>query len=257
MARGVLVIMLAEFGDTCRAAGDLPAAVAAWRQAMQVLDDLGWPDVGAGARLEQAGLPARSADSSRSCPAGAACDGNRVGEPVTRCDIASTPLAHGQHTRDGHGENCRLGIQEAAGTPVLIPSHPPQPSGPGRKEARMSASTSQLLGMAATAYGVIAPLSALLQARQMLARRSSREVSVRFFASYAGGYAIWLLYGLSAGSTPLIVVDAVGVLCAGLTLAVALALRGSLVRLANWTGRAAITVPGEGPGPARAATRTP
>jgi len=113
----------------------------------------------------------------------------------------------------------------------------------------MSTSTSQLLGTAATAYGVVAPLSALLQARQMLARRSSREVSVRFFASYAGGYAIWLLYGLSAGSTPLIVVDAVGVLCAGLTLAVALALRGSLVRLASWTGRAAIPVSGEGPRP--------
>ena len=114
----------------------------------------------------------------------------------------------------------------------------------------MSASTSQLLGMAATAYGVIAPLSALLQARQMLVRRSSREVSVRFFASYAGGYAIWLLYGLSAGSTPLIVVDAVGVLCAGLTLAVALVLRGSLVRLASWTGRASTPVPREAPEPA-------
>ena len=110
--------------------------------------------------------------------------------------------------------------------------------------------TSQFLGTAATAYGVIAPLSALLQARQMLARRSSREISVRFFASYAGGYAIWLLYGLSAGSTPLIVVDAVGVLCAGLTLAVALALRGSLVRLVGWTGRAAIPTPREGPEPA-------
>ena len=112
---------------------------------------------------------------------------------------------------------------------------------------------SQLLGTAATAYGVIASLAALLQARQMLARRSSREVSVRFFASYAGGYAIWLLYGLSAGSTPLIVVDAVGVLCAGLTLAVALAFRGSLVRLAGWTGRAAIPVLGEAPEPASAA----
>jgi uncharacterized protein with PQ loop repeat len=117
----------------------------------------------------------------------------------------------------------------------------------------MSASSLQLLSTAATAYGVIAPLSALLQARQMIARRSSREVSVRFFASYAGGYAIWLLYGLSAGSTPLIVVDAVGVLCAGLTLAVALALRGSPVRLGRRTARAAIPVPGEGPEPASAA----
>jgi len=58
MARGVLVIMLAEFGDICRAAGDLPAAVQAWQQALQVLSDLGWPDLlGVGARLEQADLP--------------------------------------------------------------------------------------------------------------------------------------------------------------------------------------------------------
>ena len=58
MARGVLVIMLAEFGDACRAVGDLPAAVEAWRQAVQVLRDLGWPDLlGVGARLEQVGLP--------------------------------------------------------------------------------------------------------------------------------------------------------------------------------------------------------
>jgi len=121
----------------------------------------------------------------------------------------------------------------------------------------MSTSTSQLLGTAATAYGVVAPLSALLQARQMLARRSSREVSVRFFASYAGGYAIWLLYGLSADSTPLIVVDAVGVLCAGLTLAVALALRGSLVRLASWTGRARSQSQGKVRSPRRRPSRTP
>jgi uncharacterized protein with PQ loop repeat len=84
----------------------------------------------------------------------------------------------------------------------------------------------QLLGAVATVYGVLAALKTLLQARQMLARRSSREVSVRFLASYAGGYAIWLTYGLSTGSVPLIVVDTAGLLCAGLTLAVALSLRG-------------------------------
>jgi hypothetical protein len=63
----------------------------------------------------------------------------------------------------------------------------------------------------------------------MLARGTSCEVSGRFFASYAGGYAIWLVYGLSTGNLPLITVDAVGLLCAGLTLAVALSLRGSLL----------------------------
>ena len=99
----------------------------------------------------------------------------------------------------------------------------------------MFTSAAQLLGTAATAYGVLAALTTLLQARQMLARGTSCEVSGRFFASYAGGYAIWLVYGLSTGNLPLITVDAVGLLCAGLTLAVALSLRGSLLHPANWT----------------------
>ena len=93
----------------------------------------------------------------------------------------------------------------------------------------------QFLGTAATVYGVLGALKSLLQTRQMLARRSSRDVSAGFLASYAGGYAIWLAYGLSIGSVPLIVVDAVGLLCAGLTLAVALSLRGSLLHPATWT----------------------
>jgi uncharacterized protein with PQ loop repeat len=91
----------------------------------------------------------------------------------------------------------------------------------------------QFLGTAATVYGVLGALKSLLQTRQMLARRTSREVSARFLASYAGGYAIWLAYGLSAGSLPLIVVDTVGLLCGGLTLAVALFLRGSPSRPAT------------------------
>jgi CheY-like chemotaxis protein len=57
-ARAMLASMLAGFGDASQAAGDLPAAVEAWRQALQVLDDLGWPDLlGVGGRLEQAGAP--------------------------------------------------------------------------------------------------------------------------------------------------------------------------------------------------------
>jgi hypothetical protein len=66
----------------------------------------------------------------------------------------------------------------------------------------MFSSAAQLLGAAATAYGVLAALTTLLQARQMLARGTSCEVSGRFFASYAGGYAIWLVYGPSTGNLP-------------------------------------------------------
>jgi len=95
----------------------------------------------------------------------------------------------------------------------------------------------QFLGTAATVYGVLAALKTLLQTRQMLTRRTSRAVSARFLASNAGGYAVWLTYGLSTGSLPLIVVDTVGLLCGGLTLAVALSLRGSLIRPATWNSR--------------------
>jgi uncharacterized protein with PQ loop repeat len=94
--------------------------------------------------------------------------------------------------------------------------------------------TSTALGTAAAAYGVVAALAALLQARQLVARGSSCDVSARFFGAYVGGYAIWLAYGISVGSVPLIVVDLVGLLCGGVTLVVALRLRGSLLRPGTW-----------------------
>jgi uncharacterized protein with PQ loop repeat len=83
------------------------------------------------------------------------------------------------------------------------------------------------LGTAATFYGIGAATSALLQAREILRRGSSSGVSARFLATYAGGYAVWLLYGLSIASVPLILVDLVGLLCGGTTLAITLAMRRS------------------------------
>jgi hypothetical protein len=75
---------------------------------------------------------------------------------------------------------------------------------------------------------------------------SGRPVA-RFLASYADGYAIWLTYGLAAGSLPLIVVDTVGLLCGGLTLAVVLSLRGAAAGVtghgwaSQWRRRAAVS----------------
>src|SRR5918998_4594188 len=92
----------------------------------------------------------------------------------------------------------------------------------------------ELMAMIATAYGVGAAGAVLLQARQIVRRGSSCDVSARFFATYAGGYGIWLLYGISIGSLPLILVDAAGLLCGLLTLAVTLRMRGSLLRPHTW-----------------------
>ena len=91
-----------------------------------------------------------------------------------------------------------------------------------------------MLAITAIVYGAAAALSVLLQARQMLASGRSCHVSVSFLATYAGGYAIWLLYGLSVRSVPIIVVDALGLVCGAVTLAVALSLRGSLLSPASW-----------------------
>jgi MtN3 and saliva related transmembrane protein len=93
----------------------------------------------------------------------------------------------------------------------------------------------EVIGTAATLYGVGAAAAVLLQARQVVRRKRSCDVSARFFASYVGGYAIWLLYGLSIGSVPLVLVDLVGLLCGGFTLGITLALRGSLLRPTSWS----------------------
>ena len=84
------------------------------------------------------------------------------------------------------------------------------------------------MGMIATFYGFGAAGAVLLQARQIVRRRSSGDVSARFFATYAGGYGIWLLYGLSIESLPIILVHSVGLLCGLVTLTVTLRMRGSL-----------------------------
>jgi MtN3 and saliva related transmembrane protein len=92
----------------------------------------------------------------------------------------------------------------------------------------------EIMALIATSYGVGAAGAVLLQARQIVRRGSSCDVSARFFATYAGGYAVWLLYGISIGSLPLILVDAAGLACGLLTLAVTLRMRGSLLRPRTW-----------------------
>ncbi len=93
---------------------------------------------------------------------------------------------------------------------------------------------SGVVGGAAMLYGVGGALSVLLQARQMLARGGSCDVSARFLAVYVGGYAIWLLYGFSLGNFTIVLVHALGLVCGALTLAIALRLRGSLMSPASW-----------------------
>jgi MtN3 and saliva related transmembrane protein len=86
------------------------------------------------------------------------------------------------------------------------------------------------LGASATAYSLAAGTALLLQVRTMLRRRSSQDVSLTFLVTTSGGYLIWLLYGLGIGSMPLIISDAVGLVCSLLAVAVAFHLRVRLHR---------------------------
>lgn len=100
----------------------------------------------------------------------------------------------------------------------------------------MTLEPTQIIATAATLYGVGGALSVLLQARQMLARGASCDVSLRFLATYVGGYAVWLLYGVSVQSLPIVLVHALGLMTGSATLIVALRLRGLALRPLGWTG---------------------
>jgi uncharacterized protein with PQ loop repeat len=99
----------------------------------------------------------------------------------------------------------------------------------------MTLEPTQLLATAATLYGVGGALSVLLQARQMLTRGASGDVSLRFLGTYVGGYAIWLLYGISVQSVPIVLVHALGLVTGTVTLTVALKLRHPLLRQRSWS----------------------
>jgi uncharacterized protein with PQ loop repeat len=65
-------------------------------------------------------------------------------------------------------------------------------------------------------------LSPLLQVRRILAKRSSRDVSIGYYGVLLVGFVLWVAYGLAIRNAPLIVTNAVAFTVAGLTVVVAL-----------------------------------
>lgn len=73
--------------------------------------------------------------------------------------------------------------------------------------------------------GVIGALSSLLQLQRIYQKGSANDVSVRFLPLYAGGYLVWLIYGIIYQDIALIIVDLVGIVVASSTVLTALTLR--------------------------------
>jgi len=67
-------------------------------------------------------------------------------------------------------------------------------------------------------------VSPVLQIRQMVRRRSSRDVSVGYFVILLVGFLLWLGYGIAARNLALIVPNAIALLIGASTIAVALRL---------------------------------
>jgi MtN3 and saliva related transmembrane protein len=86
-------------------------------------------------------------------------------------------------------------------------------------------STESILAVTAASWGIVMGLSPVLQIRQMVHTRSSRDVSVGYFSVLNVGFVLWAGYGISmpnaAVAIPNVVAFGVGVT----TIVVALRLR--------------------------------
>ena len=58
---------------------------------------------------------------------------------------------------------------------------------------------------AASSWAVLMGIAPLLQIRRMLQERSSREVSVGYFAILLVGFLLWIAYGAAAGILALVI----------------------------------------------------
>jgi MtN3 and saliva related transmembrane protein len=81
------------------------------------------------------------------------------------------------------------------------------------------------LAVAAAAWGVMMGISPVLQIRRMLRQRSSRDVSVGYFAILLVGFLLWIGYGIAARNLALVVPNTVALLIGASTVAIALRLR--------------------------------
>ncbi len=68
-------------------------------------------------------------------------------------------------------------------------------------------------------------IAPLLQIRRMLRERSSRDVSLGYFAILLAGFLLWISYGIAAGNLVLVVPNSVALLVGTSLVVVALRLR--------------------------------
>ena len=82
-----------------------------------------------------------------------------------------------------------------------------------------------VLAVTASSWAVLMGIAPVLQIRRMLRERSSRDVSIAYFAILLVGFLLWIGYGAAAGLPALIIPNIVATLVGTAVIAVAFRLR--------------------------------
>ncbi len=94
-----------------------------------------------------------------------------------------------------------------------------------------------VLGVGAALWGLLMALAPLLQIRRMWARRSSRDVSIPYFAVLLPGFALWVAYGVARSDWALIVPNSVALVIGTTAIAVAVYFRSPRRERVTTAGR--------------------
>jgi MtN3 and saliva related transmembrane protein len=82
-------------------------------------------------------------------------------------------------------------------------------------------STTTLLAIIASSWGIAMALSPTLQIRHMVASRSSSGISIPYLAVLVVGFALWLAYGVALGNLALIIPNTIALIVGATTITVA------------------------------------
>lgn len=77
------------------------------------------------------------------------------------------------------------------------------------------------LAASAASWGVLMALAPLLQIRQIVRRRSARDISIGYLAVLIVGFLLWISYGLSISSLALVIPNSLAFCIGVVTIAVA------------------------------------
>src|SRR5512142_2667440 len=69
-----------------------------------------------------------------------------------------------------------------------------------------------VLAVTASSWGVLMGISPVLQIRRMLRERSSREVSLGYYAILLAGFLLWISYGIAARNLILVIPNTIALL---------------------------------------------